>query len=60
MKYLLIIHGRLDNLNDYITACRTNPYKGSNMKKENEAVLLKRIKQGRKGIEESGIAKQSK
>ena len=30
------------------------------MKKENEAVLLKRIKQGRKGIEESGIAKQSK
>jgi hypothetical protein len=30
------------------------------MKKENEAVLLMRIKQGRKGIEESGIAKQSK
>ena len=43
MKYLLIIHGRLDNLNDYITACRTNPYKGSKMKKENEAKVLQEI-----------------
>ena len=43
MKYLLIIHGKLSNLNDYINACRTNPYKGSKMKKENEAKVLQEI-----------------
>ena len=43
MKYLLIIHGRLDNLNDYTKACRTNPYKGSQMKKQNEAKVLQEI-----------------
>ena len=43
MKYLLIIHGRLDNLNDYTKACRTNPYKGSQMKKQNETKVLQEI-----------------
>ena len=43
MKYLLIIHGRLNNLNDYTNVCRTNPYKGSKMKKENEAKVLQEI-----------------
>lgn len=43
MRYLLIIHGKLNNLNDYTSACRTNPYKGSQMKKENEAKVLQEI-----------------
>lgn len=36
MHYTLIIHGRLDNLNDYIKACRTNQYKGAHLKAKNE------------------------
>ena len=36
MRHMLIIHGRLDNLNDYITACRTNQYKGAHLKSKNE------------------------
>lgn len=43
MNYLLIIHGRLDNLNDYTTACRTNQYKGSAMKRKNEEIVLQEI-----------------
>lgn len=36
MKYRLTITGKLDNLNDYITACRTNHYKGAKLKSHNE------------------------
>ena len=36
MRHILIIHGRLDNLNDYITACRSNPHQGAKMKARNE------------------------
>ena len=36
MRHMLIIHGRLDNLNDYIKACRTNQYKGAHLKAKNE------------------------
>ncbi|MGN0423546.1 MAG: RusA family crossover junction endodeoxyribonuclease [Lachnospiraceae bacterium] len=36
MIYRLTIQGKLDNLNDYIAACRTNQYKGSNVKNHNE------------------------
>ena len=36
MQHTLIISGRLDNLNDYITACRTNQYKGAHLKAKNE------------------------
>ena len=36
MHYTLIIHGRLDNLNDYIKACRTNQYKGAHLKAKSE------------------------
>ena len=35
-RYTLIINGKLDNLNDYISACRTNQYKGSGVKNHNE------------------------
>lgn len=43
MQYTLIIRGRLDNLNDYITACRTNQYKGSKIKASNEHKVLAAI-----------------
>ena len=43
LKYLLIIHGRLDNLNDYIRALDTSRYKGSALKSENEAKVLQEI-----------------
>ena len=36
MRHILIIHGRLENLNDYITACRSNPHQGAKMKARNE------------------------
>lgn len=40
MKHLLVIQGRLNNLNDYISAERTNRYKGAQMKADNEVVVL--------------------
>ena len=40
MQHLLIIKGRLDNMNDYTRACRTNQYKGAKMKQKNEAVVI--------------------
>ena len=43
MTYLLIIPGKLNNVNDYTTACRTNPYKGAKMKADNEAIVLQAI-----------------
>jgi len=43
MTYILIIPGKLNNLNDYTTACRTNPYKGAKMKTDNEAKAVQAI-----------------
>ena len=43
MKYLLIIHGKLNNLNDYIKALDTSRYKGSALKSDNEAKVLQEI-----------------
>lgn len=45
MEYLLVIPGRLDNLNDYISAERTNRYKGAQMKSRNEAAVINAIRQ---------------
>ena len=50
MKYLLIIHGRLDNLNDYIGACRKNAYVGARVKVKNEAIVLSEISQQLRGL----------
>lgn len=36
MRHMLIISGRLDNLNDYIAACRASQYKGAHLKSKNE------------------------
>ena len=43
MTYILIIPGKLNNLNDYTTACRTNPYKGAKMKTDNEAKAVQAV-----------------
>lgn len=40
MEYQLTIPGRLDNLNDYILAERSNRYKGANLKEENQKIAL--------------------
>lgn len=41
--YRLTIPGKLDNLNDYISACRTNQYKGAQLKHKNERVVLQAV-----------------
>ena len=50
MEYLLVIPTRLNNLNDYITADRTNWYKGAAMKARNEALVKVAIKQQMRSI----------
>lgn len=50
MKYTLTIFGRLDNLNNYTTACRTNQYKGGQMKAKNENICKIYIKSQLRGI----------
>lgn len=51
MEYKLIIFGRLDGLNEYTAANRTNPYQGGKMKKENEKQVIGYIRQQLKGIQ---------
>ena len=43
MHHTLIISGRLENLNDYITACRSNLHQGAKMKARNEQKVLAEI-----------------
>lgn len=43
----LIIQGRLDGLNEYTAANRTNRYKGSSMKNKNEKVVIYAIRQAK-------------
>lgn len=50
MEYLLVIPGRLDNLNDYISAERTNRYKGAQMKSRSEAIVISAIKHCMSGV----------
>lgn len=50
MNYLLIIPGRLNNLNDYISAERANRYKGAQMKADNESIVQYAIINGLKGV----------
>lgn len=45
MEHKLTIKGRLDALNEYTSANRTNPYKGGKMKKDNEALVIWSIRQ---------------
>lgn len=50
MEYLLVIPGRLDNLNDYISAERANRYKGAQMKSHSEAIVISAIRQCMSGV----------
>lgn len=43
MEYKLIIHGRLDGLNKFIGANRSNSCAGNNMKKRNERAVRRAI-----------------
>jgi Holliday junction resolvase RusA-like endonuclease len=45
MQYSLTIIGRLEGLNNYTAANRTNPYKGSKMKKDAEETIIWQIRQ---------------
>ena len=47
---MLIIHGRLPGLNDYIGACRTYPQSGAKMKKEAEELITRFINRQMKGV----------
>lgn len=50
MKYLLTINGKLNNLNDYIAACRTNAYAGAKMKSYNENLVKYSIYEQLRGV----------
>jgi Holliday junction resolvase RusA-like endonuclease len=50
MEYHLTILGRLEGLNDYIAACRTNPHKGNKMKKDAEESVSWLIRRELRGI----------
>ena len=50
MKYIFTIQGKLNNLNDYTKACRTNRYLGAKMKDENEKVVAYYIAEQLKDI----------
>jgi len=40
MEYKFTIPGKLDGLNEYTSANRTNPYKGGKMKRDNESTVI--------------------
>lgn len=50
MEFLLTIPGRLDNLNDYISAERSNRYKGAKMKETNGRIVMCAIRKCLKGV----------
>lgn len=50
MEYLLVIHARLNNLNDYISAEGASRYKGAAMKARNEALVKVAIRQQMRSI----------
>lgn len=50
MDYKFTIPGRLDGLNEYTTANRTNPKKGGRFKKKNENFILRQIEQQLSGV----------
>lgn len=50
MEYLLTIPGTLNNLNDYISAERTNRHKGAKMKASNGDIVAVAIRQCMRGV----------
>ena len=45
----LVISGRLYGLNEYIAACRRNPYTGARMKNESESLVMMEIRSQLRG-----------
>lgn len=43
MRYMLVVHGRLDNLNDYIRRLDINRHSGAELKKSNQAKVLAEV-----------------
>jgi Holliday junction resolvase RusA-like endonuclease len=50
MEYTFTILGRLDALNEYTSANRTNPHKGGKMKRDNEDTIIWSIRQFLRGV----------
>lgn len=50
MQYKFIIPGRLEGLNEYTSANRTNPYKGGKVKKDCENTIIWAIRQQLKNV----------
>lgn len=50
MEYRFTIPGRLEGLNNYTVANRTNPYKGGKVKRENEELVIWCIRQQLNGV----------
>ena len=50
MEYLLTIPGKLNGLNDYIAAERTNRHKGAKMKADNGNIVAVAVRQCLKGV----------
>lgn len=50
MEYLLTIQGKLNNLNDYIAAERSNRYRGAKMKADNGNAVSLAVMQCMKGV----------
>lgn len=50
MEYLLTIPGKLNNLNDYIAAERSNRYKGAKMKADNGRAVALAARQCMEGV----------
>jgi len=50
LEYLLVIPGRLDNLNDFIRADKSSRYKGGELKANNERIVSAYIEQCLRGV----------
>ena len=50
MEYLLVVPGRLDNLNDFIRADKSSRYKGGELKANNERIVSAYIEQCLRGV----------
>lgn len=53
-RKILIIKGRLDNLNDYTNACRSNKYAGAGCKAKNEEIITDYINEQLVGVHFQG------
>lgn len=50
MEYRLVIPGKLHNLNDYISAERSNRYVGAQMKKADQNIIFHHARKQLKGV----------